>query len=532
MHSCSLLLGALVVLSSASTKLASYRYSMMPNTILGGSANARSTIRFSLDEAFEACDASPDCAGFSQMINETVMVLPPAPELRFNQGPFTVDVEPVTLFKSAAQPVPQPGWLTHIKQGAPLKYSFHRGKLEGCTQVGSGSATFAQAQEACDSRTDCAGFSFQGGGRPYEGARYISLEGCANYAPGDGSWSSYVKLGHAAAHSPVTNSTFSSLGHSLAAKTCTRPAEHGSNRCVDEVIPVCVGILCGVSRRQHAPTNAEFSQAVQKLPGFVPRRVPASSFSAAQFTKGNLGHTPVIITGALDEWVNALSLENLDQTIGHLKYTLHFNNASNAGSNFILSDPNFFSEAVSFQQFLHKAEEGGHCSDNTTNDFRECTYVGIRVSMRNIPQVSHRLVDQLPKFLEDLHWLRLTQSGIWAAQRHLRVPPHVDGYSHRFMAHITGIKRVTLLPPGSIERMGDMDGRDAQSAVTAKAFLLHPGEMLYIPPCWLHQVYYVDFGLTAVLRFAVKKEYANLDYLACSAKLSLNAMPNTTQALR
>ena len=65
--------------------------------------------------------------------------------------------------------------------------------------------------------------------------------------------------------------------------------------------------------------------------GFVPRRVPASSFSAAQFTKGNLGHTPVIITGALDEWVKALSLENLDETIGHLKYTLHFNNASNAG---------------------------------------------------------------------------------------------------------------------------------------------------------------------------------------------------------
>ena len=38
-----------------------------------------------------------------------------------------------------------------------------------------------------------------------------------------------------------------------------------------------------------------------------------------------------------------------------------------------------------------------------------------------------------------------------------------------------GIKRVTLLPPGSIERMGDMDGSSAQNAVTAKAFLLHPG---------------------------------------------------------
>ena len=120
------------------------------------------------------------------------MILPPAPELRFNQGPFAVDVEPVTLFKSSAQPVAQPGWLTHIKQGSvpaadsqllttcgcpgtPLKYSFHRGKLEGCTQVGSGSATYEQAEEACDSRTDCAGFSFQGGGRPYVGPRCLPL---------------------------------------------------------------------------------------------------------------------------------------------------------------------------------------------------------------------------------------------------------------------------------------------------------------------------------------------------------------------
>ena len=99
-----------------------------------------------------------------------------------------------------------------------------------------------------------------------------------------------------------------------------------------------------------------------------------------------------------------------------------------------------------FDTFLDKAFASGECAD--LHPPHNCTFYGIRISLYNISELSHNL--KLPKFLDKLHWMR-ERSGVWAAQKHLRVPPHVDGYSHRFMAHLSGVKRVVLLPPGYLE---------------------------------------------------------------------------------
>ena len=260
-----------------------------------------------------------------------------------------------------------------------------------------------------------------------------------------------------------------------------------NDKCHD-VLPECVGLYCGVTRKQYAKEH--IVPHVMKLPGITPRRLDANSVTPDYFMKEILGHTPTIFTGGIEDWVERITVDNLAKHLSNMEYPVH----TNVGENWILSDPKRNPTPASpFQTFLDRAFTSGECADR--NPPHNCTFYGIRMSLYNISELSHNL--KLPHFLSKLHWMR-ERSGVWAAQKHLRVPPHVDGYSHRFMAHVSGVKRVVLLPPGYLE-----DKNTDLHPIVAKGFLLHPGEILYIPPCWTHQIYYVNFAVTGIIRMTV-----------------------------
>jgi len=256
------------------------------------------------------------------------------------------------------------------------------------------------------------------------------------------------------------------------------------------------------------------------LPGKVPSRVAAANITKEHFKKHILGKEPVIVTGAIDQWMEVLQLDLIADQIGQMMYPVH----TNQGENWILSNPERNPTPLSsFDTFLENSFKGGECADE--HPPHNCSFLGVRISLGNISMLSHHL--ELPEFMTGLYWMR-DRSGVWAAQKHLRVPPHVDGYSHRFMAHLSGMKRVVLLPPGYLENKNT----DVHP-ILAKGFLLRPGEILYIPPCWTHQVYYVNFAVTAIIRMTVGYDrwLQDMDYIACGGPLQLKAdTPNSTSS--
>eukprot|EP00939_MAST-03C_sp_MAST-3C-sp1_P005398 g5398.t1 len=87
------------------------------------------------------------------------------------------------------------------------------------------------------------------------------------------------------------------------------------------------------------------------------------------------------------------------------------------------------------------------------------------------------------------------------------VRTHYDA-SHNFLAQISGVKRLLLAPPNSFDMFPEahpahrqIQPLDAKRKIDSYPdvfeAVLYPGEMLYIPPYWLHHVDYAnDLGIS------------------------------------
>jgi hypothetical protein len=101
-------------------------------------------------------------------------------------------------------------------------------------------------------------------------------------------------------------------------------------------------------------------------------------------------------------------------------------------------------------------------------------------------------------------------SGIWIGQRGNVTPFHHDWW-HSFLAQVSGRKRYTIVSPqdaGKLQRSWPAASRydlapapfvsdeDTTLGNLEAAFegVLEPGEMLYIPPYWFHQIETLDDG--------------------------------------
>ncbi|CAM9909283.1 unnamed protein product, partial [Ectocarpus fasciculatus] len=101
--------------------------------------------------------------------------------------------------------------------------------------------------------------------------------------------------------------------------------------------------------------------------------------------------------------------------------------------------------------------------------------------------------------------------NLWLGMKGGTTPCHYDGY-HNMYVQLSGKKKFVLFPPGSMRSMqvfpflhpsygqcgGRMDDLPWQER-TWREVTLSPGELLYIPPFWLHEV----VGITPSVAFNV-----------------------------
>lgn len=117
----------------------------------------------------------------------------------------------------------------------------------------------------------------------------------------------------------------------------------------------------------------------------------------------------------------------------------------------------------------------------------------------------HADMRYLPAYLTDAHGM------LWIGPEGTLTPLHFD-LTNNMMAQIVGRKRVILLPPSETAKLAHnravfSDVQDLEDAKALRAvptardavrheIILEPGEALYIPIGWWHQVRALDFSVT------------------------------------
>ncbi len=109
--------------------------------------------------------------------------------------------------------------------------------------------------------------------------------------------------------------------------------------------------------------------------------------------------------------------------------------------------------------------------------------------------------------------------GLWIGGAGTHSPMHHD-IDDSVLCQVVGRKRVRLAPPEAIELLDESNGvyacwdpRDPEPIEDGPTklleFVLAPGEMLYIPAGWWHQVDALDFSISVnALHFAWPNEHA------------------------
>eukprot|EP01126_Amoeba_proteus_P050960 TRINITY_DN6062_c0_g1_i1.p1 TRINITY_DN6062_c0_g1~~TRINITY_DN6062_c0_g1_i1.p1 ORF type:complete len:184 (+),score=45.47 TRINITY_DN6062_c0_g1_i1:726-1277(+) len=136
----------------------------------------------------------------------------------------------------------------------------------------------------------------------------------------------------------------------------------------------------------------------------------------------------------------------------------------------------------------------------------------------------------LPQFflnLEEGENFRTDISGLWIGTKGNVTPLHYDLW-HGLLVQISGRKSVVLFSPDDSSMMYQNSGLSGNSHVskldlctlhqqesrkrfgkifeaTAYYAVLEPGEVLYIPPCWWHDVVSLDNSLSLTLRWSLGK---------------------------
>lgn len=127
------------------------------------------------------------------------------------------------------------------------------------------------------------------------------------------------------------------------------------------------------------------------------------------------------------------------------------------------------------------------------------------------------VLDQFgPSVQEDLEFLDLLslkntpcQTTIWLSSKHTITPLHFD-ISHNFFVQVFGSKHFLLLPPNETTTLSLYPslhpGRQSvrfpqQASLSAYAYevVLEEGDILYIPPHWLHQVTSLDVSISVAV---------------------------------
>jgi hypothetical protein len=238
--------------------------------------------------------------------------------------------------------------------------------------------------------------------------------------------------------------------------------------------------------------------------------------------------SPVIIERALEaSRFHGLTGRGLAEWIGTQRITAYYQEAS-AGPT--LGEPtNRRHEIMKFDDFMARSgafEPGSEASSPRRYYLTQC---------RDVPATYPMLADAV-------HSLPapgpLSESNIFAGSRSLSVGTHQDPGVHAFLVHLIGDKRAALFAPADApflypyslmsfdavhSRVRDVDAPDLERfplfpMATAHVEILRPGEILYIPPFWWHNLKTLSWSFSISL-FSPDPEFVAGSHLARALKM-------------
>lgn len=231
-------------------------------------------------------------------------------------------------------------------------------------------------------------------------------------------------------------------------------------------------------------------------PDAVPRhhRLPGQAFFE-QYYRRNL---PVIITGMLDDCParSKWSIDYFQAHFGARQVEVQFGRAA---------DPQYEQNSISHKRMMGFGDFAGLVRDvGRTNDF----YMTANNDSHN-RQALHELWQDMPALPDYLHATPEGKGFFWFGPAGTVTPFHHD-LTNNFMAQIIGRKRVRLIAPCEINRVGNLrhcfsqvDGRDidlrrfpAMAGVPVLDVELAPGDILFLPVGWWHFVEGLDIAVT------------------------------------
>lgn len=229
-------------------------------------------------------------------------------------------------------------------------------------------------------------------------------------------------------------------------------------------------------------------------------RVPAPS--RAEFERNYLKRSrPVILEGAMDAWraLGSWSPESLVAKVGTNPVVVQSSPNGVFGLDEEKGGPRYEQKHMSFGEYA------GHVLSDEPSDVR------LYLQRSSIPDLLPQLMEDfdLPPYVErDQVYL----TNLWFGPGGNVTRLHYD-VPNNFLAQVCGSKRFVMFPPGDMSRLypfrtksynmsqvnidePDLERfprfRDARPV----EITLQPGEMLFIPSFWWHQVYSLETGVS------------------------------------
>jgi hypothetical protein len=238
--------------------------------------------------------------------------------------------------------------------------------------------------------------------------------------------------------------------------------------------------------------RAAIKRAARELPSItqVPR---LGKLSAAAFRARAAEGLPFVLTGIVDRWpLSALTPQALRERFSHLPVRARVGDYINTAF-----APDRAMQDMSMLAYLDLIEEGVHDSNDLP------PYLG-NLEMRELNALCH-----WPTYFD-----KMGPPRFWLGPAGTVTPLHCD-YDDNIFAQIWGTKRIFLAPPHHDQFLYpseanailfgspfDPEAPDfakfplARQATTIEC-MVHPGDMLYVPAGWYHQVRALTFSLSS-----------------------------------
>ena len=210
---------------------------------------------------------------------------------------------------------------------------------------------------------------------------------------------------------------------------------------------------------------------------------------------------PVVVTGRMADWrAMRWTPEFLAQRFADREVQVQTRRLANPRYE---SESSRHHETMRFADFMRRVMSGQESND---------IYMTANNSGANAPALRELWDDivQVPEYLDDRDPANL--GFFWIGPAGTITPTHHD-LTNNFMAQILGRKRVHLVDGLDIPRMYnslhvysevDLENIDynrfpLMRGVNVRSYDLHPGELLFLPVGWWHQVRSLDLSITVTL---------------------------------